>query len=75
MIILRTKILDQDKEVLALETPHIAVRSNTRLVMPERMLFFIMVLSHRSRRRSVIVVSGYGLDDRAIDVRSPAEAR
>jgi hypothetical protein len=30
---------------------------------------------HRSRGSSVSIVSGYGLDDRAIDVRSPAEVR
>jgi hypothetical protein len=29
----------------------------------------------RSRGSSVSIVSGYGLDDRAIGVRSPAEAR
>jgi hypothetical protein len=30
---------------------------------------------HRSQGSSVSIVSGYGLDDRAIEVRSPAEAR
>jgi hypothetical protein len=29
----------------------------------------------RSRGRSVSIVSGYGLDDRTIEVRSPAEAK
>jgi hypothetical protein len=29
----------------------------------------------RSRGSSVSIVSGYGLDDRAIEVRSPAEAK
>jgi hypothetical protein len=29
----------------------------------------------KSRGSSVSVVSGYGLDDRAMEVRSPAEAR
>jgi hypothetical protein len=33
-----------------------------------------MILT-RSRGSSVSIVSGYGLDDRAIQVRSPAEAR
>jgi hypothetical protein len=28
-----------------------------------------------NRRSSVSIVSGYGLDDRAIEVRSPAEAK
>jgi hypothetical protein len=33
------------------------------------------IQQYRSRGTSVSIVSGYGLDDRAIDVRSSAEAR
>jgi hypothetical protein len=33
------------------------------------------LISYRSRVSSGIIVSDYGLDDRAIGVRSPAEAR
>jgi hypothetical protein len=33
------------------------------------------MLVYRSRSSSVDIVSGYGLDDRAIEDRSPAEAK
>jgi hypothetical protein len=33
------------------------------------------ILFYMSRGNSVSLVSGYGLDDRAIEVRSPAEAK
>jgi hypothetical protein len=36
---------------------------------------FILVCSVCEPGSSVSIVSGYGLDDRAIDVQSPAEAR
>jgi hypothetical protein len=35
----------------------------------------ISITSKRSQGSSVSIVSGYGLDDRTIEVRSPAEAR
>jgi hypothetical protein len=35
----------------------------------------VCVYIYRSRGSSVSVVSNYGLDDRAIEVRSPAEAK
>jgi hypothetical protein len=35
----------------------------------------VSVIAGRSRGNSVSIVSGYGLDDRAIEVRSPAEAK
>jgi hypothetical protein len=38
-------------------------------------LLLITIHLSGSRGSSVIIVSGYGLDDRAIEVRSPAEAR
>jgi hypothetical protein len=38
-------------------------------------LFYWATYDPRSRGSSVSIVSGYGLDDRAIQVRSPAEAK
>jgi hypothetical protein len=39
--------------------------------------YFGVIFAHLllSRGSSVSIVSGYGLDDRAIEVRSPAEAK
>jgi hypothetical protein len=37
--------------------------------------FLLLSTIVRSRGSSVSIVSGYGLDDRAIEVRSPAEAK
>jgi hypothetical protein len=37
--------------------------------------FFVVLLNVREPGSSVSIVSGYGLDDRAIEVRSLAEAK
>jgi hypothetical protein len=37
--------------------------------------FDLLLKEHRSRGSSVSIVSGYGLEDRTIEVRSPAEIR
>lgn len=45
MIILRTKTLDQEKEILALETPHIVVRSNTSSFCLNILMLFTVIMS------------------------------
>jgi hypothetical protein len=41
-----------------------------------RTLYFVILsIQYKSRVSSVSIVSGYGLDDRTIEVRSPAEAK
>lgn len=48
MIILRTKTLDQEKEILALESPHIVVRSDISSFRPNILGLFLIVTLHTS---------------------------
>jgi hypothetical protein len=50
-------------------------QNNKRLFPFEGMAFMLSTHHHGQPGSSVSIVSGYGLDDRAIEVRSPAEAR
>jgi hypothetical protein len=56
-------------------TPDTACKHCQGLVHNELMLITIMKMTNRSRGSSVCIVSGYELGDRAMEVRSPAEAR
>jgi hypothetical protein len=62
--------IDREKEILSLLT------IEPRSFIPKTVTDEIMYHSfRRSRGSSVSTVSGYGLDDRAISVRSPTEAK
>jgi hypothetical protein len=54
----------------------IQLNTNNSCISPYKGDFFRkVVVNNREPGSSVSIVSGYGLDDRAIDVRSPATAK
>jgi hypothetical protein len=47
----------------------------TILQIPKLNVIFLQLINHRSQGSLVSIVPGYELDDQAIEVRSPAEAK